>query len=304
MEQLLRDADAACYAAKEEGRNRVHVYQARDMTNNVLGAEDRSIGCIRDALAEDRFLLYYQPIYPVRVRAQRGKHYEILLRMVDTEGNLLSPGAFIHTAERHGLASAIDRWVVTNVIDWLAKHPGDLNDLYLASVNLSGTSLSDDSFVKYLEHQLAQHSNIAARLCFEITETTAITNPRRIAYCIKALRKFGCLFALDDFGSGAASFEYLKSLPVDFVKIDGAFVKNIARDPVDYLMVSSINEIATAMGMQTIAEYVENQTVYEKLFDMGVSFVQGFGLAEPRPLTGMELQGNAVTRMLNRREAG
>ncbi len=286
LDQVMGDADKACYMAKEKGRNRVYVAGTLPRTHNVQHDADRWYARLQQALKQDEFRLYHQPIFPMRLNDQPRQHYEVLLRMVDASGSILPPGVFIRSVERLGLAPAVDRWVVSHVLEWLALHPERLDALYIASINLSGISLSDDDFLGFLRGQLTTYRHLAEKICFEVTETAAISTPERTARYMGALRDLGCHFALDDFGSGASSFECLKRLPVDFIKIDGIFVRNIARDSVDYLMVNSFHEIAETMGKQTIAECVENQDIYEKLFEIGITYVQGFGLAEPRPLCG------------------
>jgi EAL domain-containing protein (putative c-di-GMP-specific phosphodiesterase class I) len=197
---------------------------------------------------------------------------------------MIEPDIFMPVAERYQLCSRIDRWVIDHAFHWLAGHPQYLQQLELCAINLSGHSLSDQTFQDHVLAQLDAFALPAARTCFEITETAAIANLTHATRFIKTLRTHGCRFSLDDFGSGLSSFAYLKNLPVDFLKIDGLFVKDIADDPIDRAMVRSINEIAQLMGKQTIAEYVENTTILQHLRELGIDYAQGFGIDQPQPL--------------------
>jgi len=282
---LLGAADAACYAAKEGGRNRVHIYTSGDTDLARRQGEMQWVSRIHQAIEEDKFELCYQTIAPLNPQLQGGGlHYELLLRMRDQTDGIIPPGAFLPAAERYNLIALVDRWVIQRAFKWLASHPGHLQELECCAINLSGASISDERFLDFLVEQFSTWCIPAARICFEITETTAIANLVKASHFIAMLKNIGCTFALDDFGSGMSSFAYLKKLPVDFLKIEGMFVRDIGDDPVDLAMVKSINELGHAMGKRTIAEFVENQAILEKLREVGVDYVQGYGVARPEPL--------------------
>jgi len=281
---VLQAADSACYVAKDGGRNRVHVHDAQDEDLARRQGEMQWIGRIQEALEENRFRLYAQQIFPVCADGTSTVHCELLLRLVDDSGGMLLPGAFMPAAERYHLAPRIDRWVVDQAFQWLAGNPRWLSRLKLCAINLSGQSLCDPLLQAEVLRQLDAWSLPAGKICFEVTETAAIANLTDAIRFIKALRARGCRFALDDFGSGHSSFAYLKNLPVEYLKIDGVFVKDIAEDPIDLAVVRSINEIGQLMGKQTIAEYVENDAILERLREVGVDYAQGYGLGLPQPL--------------------
>ena len=213
-----------------------------------------------------------------------GHHYELLLRMEDESGKIVMPGAFLPAAERYHLAAKLDKWVVSTALDWLFSNPRHLDKLSLCSINLSGHSLGDEYLLDYLVGRLKDQHLLTGKLCFEVTETAAIANLHNALHFIRTLKDIGCRFALDDFGSGLSSFAYLKKLPVDFLKIDGIFVEDIASDPVSLAMVRSINEVGHVMGMETIAEFVENDQILAQLGSIGVNYAQGYGIGRPRPL--------------------
>lgn len=284
LPQILRMADSACYVAKQQGRNRVHVYQDQDFTLTRRDGEVRWTQRIRDALRENRFRLYCQNIVPLGEVDSLGAHYEILLRMIDEEGKVLRPAAFISAAERYHLMPTIDRWVISSAIKLLGERRarGESNGVF--SINISGQSLDDEEFLGFVVDQFHQGNVPPETICFEITETTAASSLMVVQRFIAVLRGMGCRFALDDFGRGISSFAYLKNLDVDYLKIDGMFVRDLATDKVGHAMVESINNIGHLMGVQTIAEFVESNEVLEKLVDMGVDHVQGYQLGQPRPL--------------------
>ena len=288
ISDVLRRADTACYAAKDSGRNRIHVYQFDDIELEEKHGEMRLVSSINSALDEGRMELWQQSI--TRVNKVKGildlghSHFELLLRMRDKEGKLVAPEAFLPSAERYDLATRIDRWVLDAVFNWFKNNPDQLEKLEICAVNLSGQSLGDEKFLKEIVDQISSSKVPAEKICFEITETAAILNLANASQFIKTLKRLGCFFALDDFGSGLSSFAYLKSLPVDFVKIDGFFVKDVVSDPVDLAMVKAINDMAHAMGKLTIAEFVEDKDILQKLVDLGVDYVQGYGIAQPMPL--------------------
>ena len=281
---VLRAADNACYAAKDTGRNRIHVYHEADVELVKRHREMQWVVRMNRALEEDRFHLSFQPIVPVDGRQSDWTHYELLLWMEDDDGRILPPGAFLPAAERYNLAARLDRWVIDAAFEWLTRHPAHLEHLSLCAINLSGHSLGDQKFLDALIRRFRERAIPAHKICFEITETAAISNLADAARFVRALRELGCRFALDDFGSGLSSFAYLKTLPVDFLKIDGMFVRDITEDPVNLTMVRSINEIGQVMGKQTVAEFVESEAVLEKLREIGVDYAQGYFMGRPRPL--------------------
>lgn len=284
LEEIMCAADQACFAAKDAGRNRVHVYQPDDQELAQRRQEMDWVAKIHRALEQNAFELYYQPIVPV-YKDGGGLHYEILLRMHMDNGEVVPPGAFMPAAERYDLMGLIDRWVISHYFHWLAEHPRHLSKLDLAGVNISGVSISDKHFLEFVTSQFERTAIKPEKICFEITETAAIANLVTANMMIEVLKKQGCCFALDDFGSGMSSFGYLKNMPVDFLKIDGAFVRDIARDPIDHALVKSINEVGHIMHKQTIAEFVEDAEIMACLKEIGVDFAQGYAVGRPRPLS-------------------
>ena len=285
VSDTLIKADTACYAAKDAGRNRIHVFQDDDIDLARRQGEMQWVTRINQALESDRFRIYYQIIKPLLAQGQSSGHCEFLLRMVE-DGVIVTPGEFLPAAERYGLALRLDRWVVRTIFTYLAQHPEFLTRFEACSINLSGQSIADNNFLLEIVSQLRQSGIDPGKICFEITETAAIANLATASRFIDRLKALGCRFALDDFGSGLSSFAYLKTLPVDYLKIDGVFVKDIAVDEADYAMVKSIHEVAKALGKQTIAEFVENDEIVNKLRVIGVDFVQGYGISRPQPVTG------------------
>ena len=285
---LLSAADSACYAAKDAGRNRLHIFTHDDQALQRRRGEMQWVSRIRDALDADRLRLYVQPIMPVQGSAEGG--YEVLVRMLDADGSVIPPGAFMPSAERYDMATAIDTWVVGNFLAWLGdltlRRP-DQPGRY--SINLSAASIGEESFLEFVLNTIERHRVPTRLLCFEITETAAIANLNAALVFMRTLKNIGCLFALDDFGSGLSSFAYLKNLPVDFVKIDGSFVREIAQDPIARAMVGSINTVAHEMGLRTVAECVEHGAILAVLAELGVDYAQGYHLGYPQPLS--ELAG-------------
>jgi len=280
--EILKQADAACYAAKDTGRNRIHTYAADDTELARRYGEMQWVAQINQALDEDKFCLYAQPIKPILRHAyDSGAYYELLLRMQDRDGNMIPPGAFLPAAERYNLSPRIDRWVVDHAIRWMLSDAGKIESLSHCSINLSGLSLGDDLFLSHVISKLRDTGIPPSKICFEITETAAIANLSSATMFIRTLKGLGCQFALDDFGSGLSSFAYLKTLPVDYLKIDGVFVKDIEKDPIDLAMVKSINDIGKVMGKKTIAEFVESAGVLSKLLEIGVDYAQGFFIGKP-----------------------
>jgi diguanylate cyclase (GGDEF)-like protein/PAS domain S-box-containing protein len=279
LTELFKEVDAACYMAKASGGNRIHIYSPHNGETAMHRGEMHWAARIQRALEEDSFCLYAQAIEPMN--GNTNSHYELLIRMLDENGAIIPPSAFLLAAERYKLISQIDQWVVKNALSLLKAHPGFLRKIQFISINLSGPSLADDSFLQFVTN-LIKHNNIdGTKICFEITETAAISNLLRAEKFISVLREFGCRFALDDFGSGLSSFGYLKNLSVDYLKIDGMFVKGIVDDPIDRAMVKSINEIGQVMRMKTIAEFVENDAIRDILKELGVNYAQGYGVAKP-----------------------
>ena len=281
---LLSAADSACAAAKEAGRNRIHSFQENDIDLMRRRREMQWAARINNALEENRFELFRQTIQPLQLE-EPGAHYEILLRMRDENGGIISPGLFIEAAERYGITPGIDRWVIRSAFRWLVSEADERERLALCSINLSGQSFSDEKFLPFVIDQFQMSGLDATKICFEITETAAIASYSQANRFINALKELGCKFALDDFGTGLSSFGYLKHFPVDFLKIDGSFVKEILHDPIDREMVRSINEIGHLTGKQTIAEFAENEEIITMLRGMGVDYAQGYGVSEPKRVT-------------------
>ena len=279
--ETLSDADAACYVAKDKGRNRIHVYHAEDTETTQRHGEMQWVGRLNHALDDNRFCIYAQAIAPLDGRSEL--HYELLVRMLDDDGNIIPPGAFLPVAERYNLISKVDCWVVEHIFSRLLEYPVFLDRVNCLSINLSGQSVAEEGFQGFLIEQLATKKIPPEKICFEITETAAITNMNSAISFISRMKELGCQFALDDFGSGLSSFGYLKNLPVNYLKIDGMFVRDIVDDPIDHAMVKSINEVGHVMGMQTIAEFVENDEIQQKLIEIGVDYAQGYGIGKPHP---------------------
>jgi diguanylate cyclase (GGDEF)-like protein/PAS domain S-box-containing protein len=278
---VLSAADSACQAAKEAGRNRVHSFEENDIDLMRRRREMQWAARINNALEEGRFELFRQTILPLQT-AESGAHYELLLRMRDEAGKIVAPDQFMTAAERYGITPSIDRWVIENAFRWLVSEADEREKLTMCSINLSGQSLGDDKFLPYVIDQFHRSGLDATKICFEITETAAIASFSQANRFIQALKELGCKFALDDFGTGLSSFGYLKHFPVDYLKIDGSFVKEILHDPIDREMVRSINEIGHLTGKQTIAEFAENQEIINMLQSMGVDYAQGYGVSQPQ----------------------
>lgn len=283
--KLLGAADAACYAAKNQGRNQVYIYQIDDSELAKQQGEMQWVSLIPKAIAENRFRLYCQKIMPIQ-KKNTVQHWEILLRLEDDKGKIILPMAFIPAAERYNLMHLIDRWVISTLFAYLEKQNNNLakyDSLY--SINLSGASITAQSFISFVQEQFVKYNIPPARICFEITETVAITNLTKAAHFIQELKNIGCQFSLDDFGSGMSSFAYLKNLPVDYVKVDGVFIKEIVKDKVASAMVEAIVRLAGVMEIQTVAEFVENDEIISKIQKLGIDYAQGYGIAKPSPLT-------------------
>lgn len=283
LEAALSQADVACYAAKSQGRNRVVVYQSDDNDSLRRHQELERVATLRQALENEQFCLYGQPIRRLNSTDSKPVFYELLIRLRDSDGNIILPGAFIPAAERYDLMPSIDRWVIRTALQRYATLFNREAGVSM-TLNLSGTSLNDKTLLAFILEQISNSSVPPEHICFEITETAAINNLVQATQFITALRKRGCRIALDDFGSGFCSVNYLKMFPVDYLKIDGSFVRTLTENPVDHAVVQSINHIAQIMGVQTIAEYVENDQIIDRLQTIGVDFVQGYGIGRPQPL--------------------
>jgi len=289
LEASLRAADMACYMAKEKGRNRVQVYHADDSELSLRFGEMAWVQRLHIALEEDRFCLYSQEIAAIGRNSEHSAgHIEILLRLRDESGRIILPDSFIPAAERYGLMTTLDRWVVQNVFKIISrclKEDRHSGPMAICAINLSGTSIGDDAFLEFLKLQFDTYAIPHEVICFEITETSAIANLGSAIRFINELKSLGCRFSLDDFCAGMSSFAYLKHLPVDFLKIDGSFVKDMLDDPINRAMVEVINHIGHVMGKQTIAEFVETPQIEQALLEIGVDFAQGYLIERPQLFT-------------------
>lgn len=287
-EEALSAADAACYVAKDQGRNRAQIYFGGAACKGKR-QEMQWVSRLQKALDEDRFEMWQQHILDIRKNPDvQANDFEVLIRLIDEHGAIISPGQFFPAAERYGLMPMIDRWVIQHLL-LTRQGEGLSNEMSRTSIahcaiNLSGASLNDDKFLAFLEDALRRTTLQPNQLCFEITETVAVNGFGRIREVMQNFKHFGCQFALDDFGSGMSSFSYLKNLPVDYLKIDGSLVRNIAEDNTDLAMVEAIQRLASALGLKTIAEFVETTETLERLRDIGVDFAQGYGIRQPARL--------------------
>ena len=290
VSNALAAADSACYVAKEQGRNRVHLYQPDDALLAQQKTQMQWVSRLTHALDANRFRLYQQVIAPLAQHGQehgQGRpHHEILLRLLDEEGRVVEPMAFVPAAERYNLMPAIDRWVVREVISRHAvqQRQAPLAERPIFAINLSGTSLTDERMAEFVCGLLAEHGVPADMLCFEISETSAIANLSHTTHFIQTLKREGCLFALDNFGSCMSSFSYLKQLPVDFLKIDGSFIRTMVEDKLTHAMAEAINRVAHVMAIETVAECTETAPILALLQELGVDHAQGYALARPQPL--------------------
>lgn len=282
-DSVIKNADAACCIAKEKGRNRIQLFDTNDQETQQHQAEMKWVSQLRQAITQDQFVLYQQAIQGLSDK-RPGLHYELLIRLRAEDNSLIAPGSFISSAERYGLMQQIDRWVIQHYFRWLHQHPEHLLKLRLCSINLSGNSLTDPLFKDHVQRLFDEYQIPCHYICFEITESVAIVNLQNTLAFIEHFREQGCSFALDDFGSGFSSYGYLKHFPADFVKIDGHFVRDLLDDHYDKAIVKSIHDVARAVGMRTIAEYVENEEILAALKLMGVDYVQGYAIARPAPL--------------------
>lgn len=280
---IMQAADTSCYAAKEAGRNRVHVWFDTDQSMHTRKGEMQWATRLEQALDEDRFLLYGQRIVSIRPNGE-GLRCEVLLRLQDHDGAIIPPGAFLPAAERFQLASRIDRWVVRQVFALLASGHPALDAVHTLAVNLSGQSISDPAFQRYLLELIDNQPVDLSKLCFEITETAAITKLTEAGSFVQDMRRLGMRLALDDFGAGSSSFGYLKALQVDYLKIDGQFIKDVVHDPLDRAAVRCFCDVARVMGLKTVGEFVEDEPILQELLELGVDYAQGYLIHRPEPL--------------------
>ena len=287
LSEVLSAADSACYVAKDQGRNRIHIYQPNDEAVLERHGQMQWVQRIQDVLDQNRFRLFFQPI--AKLSREPGEkntiHGEVLLRMLDDNNKIVGPGSFIPAAERYQVMPSIDRWVVSNTFSMLMLHNINTGGhISSCSINLSGQSLSDERFMDFLVNEIKSSGVPPEILVFEITETAVIANLCNASKLISTLREMGCRFALDDFGVGLSSFGYLKNLAVDYLKLDGCFVKNMIRDNIDHAMVGAINQIGHTMNIKTIAEFVEDKETLEAVRKVGVDYAQGYYIAKPAPI--------------------
>jgi len=282
--QALGQADLACTVAKELGRNKVHVYQAKDELTLKHENQMQWVTRINEGIYENKFQLYRQEIRLLQKNPELETHYEILIRLKGDNNEIISPNHFIPVAERYHLMPKLDRWVIKNALSLMATEFKKCPETkLLCSINLSGQSFCEEGFVMHVVEQI-RHSGVPPRrICFEITETAAVSNLAQAVQFMETLKEMGCLFSLDDFGSGMSSFTYLKNLPVDYLKIDGYFVKTMMENKIDHAMVASIHQIGSVMGLKTIAEFVENDEIHNELKAMGIDYGQGYGIGKPMP---------------------
>ncbi|OPA87216.1 PAS domain S-box protein [Pseudomonas fluorescens] len=296
LESSLRAADMACYMAKEKGRNRVQVYHSDDSELSVRFGEMAWVQRLHMALEENRFCLYAQEIASLGHTEAGSGHIEILLRLHDEAGRIILPDSFIPAAERYGLMTSLDRWVVENVFKIIARCMDErpARPMAMCAINLSGITIGDDDFLGFLRDKFDSYRIPPEMICFEITETSAIANLGSAIRFINELKALGCHFSLDDFCAGMSSFAYLKHLPVDFLKIDGSFVKDMLDDPINRAMVEVINHIGHVMGKRTIAEFVETPQIEQALLEIGVDYAQGYLIERPQLFTFDSLQCRPV----------
>ena len=287
VNEVMKHADAACYTAKDQGRSRTYVYDQQENELIQHHEEFHWASRISDALEQDRFRIHAQPIYPLDPASNNIMFIEILVRMEDENGYLNPPASFIPAAERYNLMGAVDQHIIRETFKFITNN--NIEDICF-SINLSGNSLNDDNLSFFIQQCIYEFEIPADLICFEISETTAITNLIKTRKLIEELQTEGFKFALDDFGSQMSSFSYLKNLPVDYLKIDGSFVRDMVHSKIDHAMVAAINQVGHTMAIKTIAEFVENDSILEKLQYLGVDFAQGFGISRPRPLSETTLQ--------------
>ena len=277
-------ADSACYLAKESGRNQAQVAHLGNRRLQVRHGQKQWLSRLTNAFTDNRFTLYFQPIVPCASTARHDKFVEILLRMIDDDGSIIAPGVFLPTAEKYNLAENLDRWVIEHAMAWLARESACSHWPIRIAINLSAQSVGNQAMVNYIVEQAELNGIDPAQVCFEITETAVTANLTAATSFMLTLRACGFRFSLDDFGNGLSSFTYLKKMPVDYLKIDGAFVRDFMFDPIDRTMVRAINELGHLLGKQTIAKYVESLEVVDELKKMGVDHIQGYVYSQPQSL--------------------
>lgn len=277
---LFRAADAACYLAKDRGRNRVVVYRDSETQTEARQSEAQWVDQINEAIADDRLKISYQRIEPIR---KDGKlYFETLMRLITSKGSVVEPKAFLPAAERYGLATKLDEKVVDITLNWLKSNPKIIDSLGMCSINLMGQSFADESFTESLIHKIQRSGIPGNRLCFELTETATIANLSSATRFMQDVGQLGCQFSLDKFGSGLSSFAYVKNLPIQYLKIDGLFVKDVLHDPTDHAMVKAITEIGQTLGKKTIATHIENKDVLQAVVGLGIDFAQGYFIGQPK----------------------
>jgi diguanylate cyclase (GGDEF)-like protein len=284
INEILSLVDVACYSAKESGRNRIHISNSEDTIGSIRIAEMRWLNVLITSLEKNQFTLYKQPIVSVPYSGDSIIFYEFLLRLRDDHKNLIMPDVFMRAAERYDMMPSLDRWVVNHAFAYIAKNTENLKKLKNKScffINLSGASLNDETFFDFVDKKFLEYSIEPSLICFEITETVAISDLKKSNRFIQEIRKKGFYFALDDFGSGMSSFSYLKNLPVDFLKIDGSFIRDMTLNSLDYTIVESMHKIASSIGLRTVAEFVENLETLKLLEKIGINFAQGYAIAYP-----------------------
>lgn len=282
--EIFAAADSACYDAKEHGRNRISIYDSSDADMAQRRAEMHWAARLTRALQEDRLVLYYQPYLALGPENSHCQHIEVLLRLLDDSGQLVPPGSFLPAAERYDIMPAIDRWVIRSVFLRYKSLLHEMGAPLTCAINLSGTTLNSDGILEFIQQQAQEFELPPGAVCFEITETAAINNMSQATEFMRKVKALGFSFALDDFGVGTSSLAYLKTLPVDYLKIDGSFIRNIANDSIDRAMVDTINRVGHIMGLLTVGEYAESQSVIDELRSLGVDFAQGYAVARPQPL--------------------
>jgi diguanylate cyclase (GGDEF)-like protein len=280
--QLMSAADLACYTAKETGRDRVQLYDPEDESLKRI-SDMGMVAQINRALDQGLFRLYRQKIAGLQWHTAESQQFEVLLRMLDPNGKLIEPSAFLPIAERYSLMKNVDRWVVRETFAYLQRQAGALNGA-VHTINLSGATINDDEFLEFLKQQLKIFNIAPQSLCFEVTETIAIANLPKAAGLMRDVKELGSHFSLDDFGTGMSSFAYLKYLPVGYLKIDGAFVRDVLSDRIDHEIVDAIIRVCRALGIRTIAEFVEDESTKSRLRTLGVDYAQGYAIGKPMPL--------------------
>ena len=284
INDVLSEVDIACYTAKDLGRNGYVIYDADDKDTKAREGEMLYLPLLQSALKDNRFVLYSQPIVSTQGHGIAAHHYECLIRLIDDKGEIITPYKFIVAAERYDLITDIDRWVIEAAFQQICEFKGTALHDTIFSINLSGQSAVDATMPGFIDEMLQRYQIDAAKICFELTETAVVSNMRQAQKLITLLRDRGCTIALDDFGAGASSFGYLKNLEVDYLKIDGQFVKEMISDKVDFEMVRSMNNVGEALGIKTIAEFVESKEIMEALGSINVDFAQGYYVGKPAPM--------------------